>query len=167
MEEKKYKVADIASILGITPKTIYKLIENEELKTIQDTIRGRKITLVLCTDSELETLKNKYLEIKGKNTVNESNYEDILTGYEVVNESKNIQTPDLIDKFMNFSITVNEQHNNQLKEYIERVIESEKQVRLLEDSERNKENGYLRQIAELKAELEKERLKSKKWWQLK
>jgi len=163
MQTRDYKVADLATILGVAPKTIYKYIEKGELITIQCIEKGRKVTKVTLTKDDLLEFKEKYfslpLENESNHQVNESNCEEILTSYEVVNESKQDKTIEIIDKITNFTLQVTNQHNNQLKEYIDRVIESEKQVKLLEDIEKRKENEYLRQISEYKtkfASLEKE-----------
>ena len=153
---KKLKVAELAVILSITPKTAYKVIEREGLITSKDIVNGREITVINIDESSLLELQEKYKENNGNNIVNNGNYEDILTAQYTIDSDKNIENKEnLLDKFINYSIAVNKEHREELKTYIERVINAEKQVKLLEDSEHNKESEYLRQVAELKAENEK------------
>lgn len=157
MEFKEYKVADLAGLLGVAPKTIYKYIERGELVTVQCIEKGRKVTKVKISDDELLSFKQTYFSLPEENVSNQQvidgNYEEILTSYEVVNEGKKDKTIEIIDKITSFTLQVTNQHNDQLREYIDRVIESEKQVKLLEDIEKRKETGYLEQISELKSEI--------------
>ena len=64
--QKEYKVADLASILGITMKTVYRMIERGDVKVSDKVVNNRKMTMVLLTDIELEEFKKTY----GKMTVN-------------------------------------------------------------------------------------------------
>lgn len=63
----------------------------------------------------------------------------------------------LMDKYREDIKTLTEQ-------YTKEIMEKERQILLLEDSEKRKENEYIQQITELKSKLSK--YEAKKWWHL-
>lgn len=154
----KVKVLDLAELLGITQKTVYRMIDRSELMTCQELVNNRPVTFIELTNASLEELKKKYSKIDSQNSVNVRHYDDNVTEINTVNNS---QMVDIVDKMQTFILTVNDRHNGQVKEYVDRLISAEKQVLLLEDLEKRKETGYLQQIAELKAdkEIQNERIK--------
>ena len=51
--DNKIKVAEFATILGITQKTVYRMIDRGELDTCQDIVNNRSITYVI-----IDNIKN-------------------------------------------------------------------------------------------------------------
>ena len=143
MESEKFKVADFAAIIGCSQKTVYTLIDKKELKTVNETSKGRKIVLVLATDAEIKELQKIY----GKNLVNEVNCKENETQY-TETESKNlnysIETPTFFEKVIELQNTFNEQ----IMKYNDELIKFKSQVPLLED----RQGLYLQQIKDFEAE---------------
>lgn len=167
---EKYKVSELAGLLGITPKTAYKVIEREQLITSKDIVNGREVTHIIISNEDILGLKQKYIKNNvGKDTVNVGHYEDILTDNEYTVSRENIAVPiQILQEMQQYTITVNNQHREELREYIDRVINAEKQVKLLEDSETRKENEYLAKIKQLESEnihLKEQLAKANRpWW---
>jgi len=148
MEELRFKVAEFSALVGASQKTIYSLIDKGELITVNEVQKGRKISLIITNNEQIEQLKENY----GKFTVNESNYEDILT----VNESNytsispepqqnQVNVNDILDRFQDLSLTYNEQ----LMKVNEELITYKSKVPLLEDKA-NREGLYLTEINQLR-----------------
>jgi|GEM_PF-3506355 len=148
MSEKSMKIADFAELIGCTPKTIYLLIEKEELITGKDRLNGREITVIISNDEQIEDLQKRY----GKLPVINSDYEDILTvnvNGEQVNNLQSQQSQESLTTVIERLITSNEQVNNQLKTvYEELAVERSKKL-LLEDKA-GREGLYIKEINELK-----------------
>lgn len=62
--EKKFKVAEFAALLGIVPKTVYKMIERNEIITVSERVNNRQTTLVVTSDEQIQELKK--LTVKNK-----------------------------------------------------------------------------------------------------
>ena len=143
MEKEKFKVADFSALIGCSQKTVYSLIDKGELKTVNETSKGRKIVLVLATDAEIKELQKIY----GKNLVNEVNCKENETQY-IETESKNlnysIETPTFFEKVIELQNTFNEQ----IMKYNDELIKFKSQVPLLED----RQGLYLQQIKDFEAE---------------
>lgn len=172
--EKKLKFSEFAELIGVTAKTVYKMKNREEIKTVIERVNGREIQLVVTTLDEIE----KFKLMNGKGADNNGNCEDILTDYEysdnVNNYSQtrnNLTVNEMFDKVMIYNDEYTrhieelcEKHNNQLKavyddfnnrtkELSEQLLNSEKQIALLEDKA-GREGFYLNEINELKKENE-------------
>ena len=143
MESEKFKVADFAALIGCSQKTVYSLIDKKELKTVNETSKGRKIVLVLATDAEVKELQKIY----GKNIVNEVNCKENETQYNEI-ESKNfnysIETPTFFEKVIELQNTFNEQ----IMKYNDELIKYKSQLPLLED----RQGLYLQQIKDIEEE---------------
>lgn len=151
--EKKLKIAEFAALIGVTAKTVYKMVDREEIKTVNEKVNNRLITLVVTNDAEIENFKNIY----GKSPVNNGNYEDILTdSVESLNDnihsqnSKNdISASEVLDRI----IQINKEYNNELKRVNEELVNTKAQMLFLEDKA-SREGLYLQEIKELKTENE-------------
>lgn len=151
--EKKLKIAEFAALIGVTAKTVYKMVDREEIKTVNEKVNNRLITLVVTNDAEIENFKNIY----GKSPVNNGNYEDILTdNEESLNDnihsqsSKNdISVSEVLDRI----IQINKEYNNELKRVNEELVNAKAQMLFLEDKA-SREGLYLQEIKELKTENE-------------
>jgi len=166
---KKLTISELSNELGVSVNTTWKKIKKKGLTTVKDTVNNREITFVLLDDEEYSALIS---ETRSNNQVNNGgynhNYEDFETIHEGVN-SPQIQADlvSLVEKVMDYS----REMNGQVKEYIDRVIESEKQVKLLEDSESRKNEEYHKIMAENRElrlrieELEKKvKYYESRWW---
>lgn len=165
--ERKYKVADFAALLGVAAKTVYKMIEREEIMTVTEKVNNRATTLVVTTDEQTEELRRNY----SKEQVRAGNYYENVTdnnhsitdveSYEVVKTNDgNSFASEVIDRI----IAINDGYNEQLREYNERfkqvneeLVKEKSKVLLLEDKA-GREGLYLNEINGLKKD--NNRLKS-------
>lgn len=150
MEKIKLKVAEFAEVIGCTPKSVYKYIDNEQLNTVDEIVNGRKITFVLTDENQINEYRSKYSKAPVRNPV----YEDILTTqeseytpYTIESQQNKEDLSDIIDRI----ITLNNGYNEKLSSLNERLITAESKQLLLEDKA-NREGLYLKEINELKAE---------------
>lgn len=151
--EKKLKIAEFAALIGVTAKTVYKMVDREEIKTVNEKVNNRLITLVVTNDAEIENFKNIY----GKSPVNNGNYEDILTDSEESlndnihsqNNKNDISASEVLDRI----IQINKEYNNELKRVNEELVNTKAQMLFLEDKA-SREGLYLQEIKELKTENE-------------
>lgn len=157
--EKKYKISEFAAILGITAKTVYRMVEREEIMTVIEKVNNRPTTLVLATDEQIENFKHAY----GKDMVNVGNYEDILTEN---NENVSDNNPTQYNKYTGSAndviekiLQINQQYNERIQTLNEELIDSKSKLLLLEDKSQ-REGMYLNEIRELKTE--NEQLKTSK-----
>lgn len=150
MSEKIMKIADFAELIGCTSKTIYALIDKEELITGKDRLNGREITVIISNDEQIADLQKRYSKL----LVNEVDYEDILTvneGNKQVNNLQNHQQQENLTTVIERLITSNEQVNNQLITVYEELSTEKSKTLLLEDKA-NREGLYLNEINELKTD---------------
>ncbi|MEI7475544.1 MAG: hypothetical protein WCK67_12285 [bacterium] len=177
---RKLTVSELSQALGVSVNTTWKKIKKKGLTTVKDTVNNREITFIELTEHEYDDLMSESsVNIPINNGGYDSNYEDFETIHEGVKVSSSPYEPQvdvisIVERVMDYS----KEMNNQVKEYINRVIDAEKQVKLLEDSENRKNDEYHRLIAENKeliskvALLEKENAEFKeklekyeaKWW---
>lgn len=157
--KEKLSVAEFATLVGTTAKTIYGRISNnsnlpvnEQLETVNEKIKGREVTLIL-TDSEQINL---YKQIYGKNTVNNGEYYENVTvnnGLKTVNNvnepvknnDNNVFNQSVIEQLLN----VNNDYNNRLQQLTTELI-SAKQTQLLLEYKADREGTYINEINELK-----------------
>ncbi len=149
MEELKLKVSEFAQLVGCSSKTVYKMVENNQLKTENEIQNGRSITLIVTNNAEI----SEFQKIYGKLPVNNGNYEDILTVNEVqkpVNEIQNTANTDLINNVFEKIMEVNNQYNERLEKVNNELITYKSKQLLLEDKA-SREGLYLQEIKDIKA----------------
>lgn len=157
--EKKFKVAEFAALLGIVPKTVYKMIERNEIITVSERVNNRQTTLVVTSDEQIQELKRTY----SKEQVNNGNcYENVtennqlFTANEHVYDLKPIQYSDFANEVIDRIITLNDGYNEQLNSYNDRLqrvneelITTKSKMLLLEDKA-GREGLYINEMNELK-----------------
>lgn len=166
--EQKLSVAEFASIVGATPKTIYerlknndKLSVNEQLKTVRERVNGRETSMILTNSEQIEIYKNIY----GKNNINNGEYYNNVTvsnEEKTVNEYQNTvltgKNIDNTDTFVDKLIKVNEEFNNRLEQKntelmtVQKELLLAKQAQLLLEDKASREGLYINEINQLKKE---------------
>lgn len=149
MEEIKMKVADFAGLVGCSQKTVYKLIENEQLKTVNELQNGRTIRLIVTNNIEIAEFQKNY----GKSPVNESECNEILTVNNTQENKMNVQNISESENILNVFdkiMEVNNQYNERLEKVNNELITYKSKQLLLEDKA-NREGLYLNEINDLKA----------------
>jgi len=140
----KFTVSELSRLLGVSVNTTWKKINKRGLITDKQLVNNREITVVTVDDEQLKELLAETSSVhQVNNPINNTNYEDSLSTHEVHEGVKVASNqPDMvqvIESIMNYS----REMNNQVKEYVDRVINAEKQVKLLEDLENRKNADYL------------------------
>lgn len=169
--ERKLSVADFATLVGTTSKTIYQRIVNneelpvnEQLEIVKEKIKGRETTVIITNSAQI----GLYKEIYGKTSVNNRIYEEILTddnGYKQVNEvnepvknnNDNVYSNTIIEQILTLNNEYNnrlERVNEELKTKNEELIKVKSQQLLLEDKAM-REGLYLNEINGLKTDNKK------------
>lgn len=166
--ERKLPVADFASLIGTTPKTIYERIKindklpvNERLNVVKERINGRETKVIATTLEQIEI----YKEIYGKSDVINGEYYDIVTDNNdnlpvnddnnEVNLSVNTEKTEIL---LNKLIKVNEDYNNRIEQKTTELITLQKELanvksqQLLLEDKANREGLYLQEIKDLKKE---------------
>lgn len=150
--EKKFKVSDFAEIVGCTPKTVYKMIERNELKTVSEKVNNRETTVIVATDEQIKDLQGQF----GKLPVNESECNENVTYNEgnepVKNNDNHVKVNEVIDKVMEMA----REYSNELRTVNEELVTYKTQALLLEDKQRTEkealehwQNEYFQQKTEL------------------
>jgi hypothetical protein len=148
MEEIKMKVADFAGLIGCSQKTVYKLIENNQLKTVNELQNGRTIRLIVTNNIEITEFQKNY----GKLPVSESECNEILTVNNVQNNKMNVQNVSESENILNVFdkiMEVNNQYNERLEKVNNELITYKSKQLLLEDKA-SREGLYLSEINDLK-----------------
>lgn len=169
--ERKLSVADFATLVGTTSKTIYQRIVNneelpvnEQLEIVKEKIKGRETTVIITNSAQISL----YKEIYGKTSVNNRVYEEILTddnSYKQVNEvnepvkinNDNVYNNTIIEQILTLNNEYNnrlERVNDELKTKNEELIRVKSQQLLLEDKAQ-REGLYLNEINGLKTDNKK------------
>lgn len=157
--EKKLKVADFAALLGIVPKTVYKMIERNEVITVSERVNNRQTTLIVTNEEQIENFRKIYGKIQVNNgncynsvTENEQS-QSVIEGEIVENNTHN---NDFANEVIDRIIALNDGYNAQLNEYNNRIqqvneelITAKSKMLLLEDKA-GREGLYLNEINELK-----------------
>lgn len=157
--EKKLKVADFAALLGIVPKTVYKMIERNEVITVSERVNNRQTTLIVTDDEQIENFRKIY----GKTQVNNGNCYNSVTENEQLQPviegeviENNTHSNDFANEVIDRIIALNDGYNAQLNEYNNRIqqvneelITAKSKMLLLEDKA-GREGLYLNEINELK-----------------
>lgn len=166
---KEFTVAEFSKILNTSVNTAWKKIKKNGLITIKKPVNNREITFVLLNDDQYNNLISENETTNNiNNNLNNPNYEDYVTLHEQVNIPQNqIDLVSVIENVMSYSRDM----NNQIKDYVDRVINAEKQVKLLEDIEKRKDDEFIKSQAKIKElELKVKELEEKlkyyesKWW---
>jgi hypothetical protein len=172
--EKKMNVAEFATLVGATSKTIYQKIRNngelpvnEQLMTVTEKIKGREITLIITNSEQIEYYKKLY----GKETVNDGEYYETLTdnnGYKLVNDvNKPVNdnnnadfNKNMFDRF----ITVNNDFNNRYEQKITELMKVQNELaevksrQLLLEDKAGREGFYINEINGLKKDVEQKEI---------
>lgn len=157
--EKKLKVADFAALLGIVPKTVYKMIERNEVITVSERVNNRQTTLIVTDEEQIKNFRKIY----GKTQVNNGNCYNSVTENEQSQSviegeiiEKNTHNNDFANEVIDRIIALNDRYNAQLNEYNnciqqvnEELITAKSKMLLLEDKA-GREGLYLNEINELK-----------------
>ena len=168
--EQKLSIADFATLVGTTSKTIYGKINNysnlpvnEQLKTVKEKIKGREVTLIITNPDQINYYKNLY----GKDTVINSEYYETLTdnnGYKQVNEVQNVvksnDNADMLVEMFDKLNTVHNEYNNRLQQVNDELVTYKSKTLLLEDA-KGREGYYINEINELKKENNRNKLYNK------
>jgi len=154
---KSYSFKDLMTILQTGYSVVEKKVKKYKFKTDKQVINSRLTTVVLLTDSELEALKQETEFNKNKYSPNNNILTSDNSAHNV--QPENVDTPTI--EFIKSLVEKIEDKNNKI------LHEKDKQLLMLEDIEKRKENEYLQQIAELKGinqqlteQLEKSKQKS-------
>lgn len=170
--EKKMNVAEFATLVGTTSKTIYGKINNydnlpvnERLKTVSEKVKGREVTLIITNSEQIEFYKNLY----GKDTVIDGEYYETVTdnnGLELVNEvhetRKTTNTLKMSDDAFERLLTLNESYNNRIEHYNNELLKAYNELsevkskQLLLEDKAGREGLLLNEIRELKEANNKE-----------
>ena len=161
--KEKLSVAEFATLVGTTAKTIYGRISNngnlpinEQLETVNEKIKGREVTLILTDTEQI----NLYKQIYGKNIVNDGEYYENVTvnnGFKSVNNvnepvknnDNNAFNQTVIEQLLN----VNNDYNNRIERLTNELITA-KQTQLLLEYKADREGTYIAEINELKGKVE-------------
>lgn len=167
---KEYKVADLATELGIVVKTVYRMIERKDIDPAnvkEKYDNNRKVTVITLEPSELEALKKKYGKLSDNTPVNE-----VENGSHCNNnlQSQNSQNADalaIINKLTDNIIDLQGQLNivsqgaGQTKLLTDNLMSKEK------DLDYWKEQYFKLQYENEQLKKENEELKARKWWRFK
>lgn len=147
--EKKLKFSEFAELIGVTAKTVYKMKDREEIKTVIEKVNGREIQLVITTVDEIE----KFRSMNGKGLDNNGYCEDMLTNSEASmnfnNPSQSYNNQETIKDLFDKIIEVNKEYNDRITKLNEELLDSKSKLLLLEDKA-GREGLYLSEINELK-----------------
>ena len=157
--ERKMNVAEFATLVGTTSKTIYGKINNysnlpvnEQLKTVSEKVKGREVTLIVTNSEQIEYFKNLY----GKDTVIDGEYYETVTdnyGNKPVNEIHDTvkinSSADLLSEMFDKLNTVHNEYSNRLQQVNDELITYKSKTLLLEDA-KGREGYYINEINELK-----------------
>lgn len=159
-------IADFATLVGTTSKTIYQKINkfdelpvNERLVTVKEKVKGREVTLIVTNTDQINFYKNLY----GKTPVNNSEYYETLTdnnGYKQVENINELPKP-VHDNYSNLSllnefITVNNEFNERYEQKVTELLTLHKELaevkgrQLLLEDKAGREGLYINEINELK-----------------
>lgn len=146
--EKKLKFSEFAELIGVTAKTVYKMKDREEIKTVIEKVNGREIQLVVTNTEEIK----KFRSMNGKGTNNNGNYEDMLTDNERIMENNNAsqitKNNDTIKEIFDKMLVLNDEYINRLNRVSEELTNERAKVLYLENKA-GREGEYIHQINEL------------------
>lgn len=168
--ERKYTVAEFATLVGTSPKTIYgridkyeELPENEKLLSVREKVNGREVVLIVADDYKI----NLYKDIYGNNPVKKREYyESVTDNYSykpyqefqepVKNNNNEGLAPDVFDRIM----TLTNEYNSRLEQKINEILTVERELaevkgrQLYLEDKAGREGLYIGEINQLKKEKE-------------
>jgi len=160
---KRYKIVELAGILGLTETAIRKKVKRGDFETVQEIEQNRSVTKILLSEEQLKTLikqtnHNKIVYSTVKETFTEDSENVISADYQAANENN-------LDKIMQFT----ERYIDRLESVYKTLSHKDSQIKLIEDSESRTKHEYNKltaQVTELlekvkKLELENNELKQK------
>lgn len=144
----KYTRSELAQMFGVSIETIKNWASKEGFKEDFKTINNRKIKAYDLTEEEFNNLKHaKGIETEFK--TNETPFESSFKTQNETSKSEYLPT-ELIDKILDYS----DKYNERIETYIERAVKAEAQQKLIETSERSKDdeinrlNALVKQLTE-------------------
>lgn len=127
--EKRLKVSEFAEIVGCTPKTVYKMIERNELNTVTEKVNFRETTVIVTNDKQLEDFQKQF----GKLPVNEGECNEIVTdnySNEPVKSNNSLSNENqMIDKIIDLS----REYTDRLTLVNEELVNARSQMLFLTD----------------------------------
>ena len=148
MENEKWKVFDFSELIGCSQKTVYALIKRGEVKAVNETIRGRKMTFVIASNEQIEEFKKLY----GKDTVNELECNENVTNENYI-DGEIVDTPSQTEKILDKFLELQNTFNAQLGSVNEELMKYKSQVPLL-TYKADREGMYINEINQLKKDNE-------------
>lgn len=127
--EKKFKVSDFAEVIGCTPKTVYKMIERNELRTVTEKVNNRETRFIVADDQQVIALMEQF----GKFTVNEGECNENVTyneGNEPVKNNDDLKiNSEIVDKVIDLS----REYTDRLTLVNEELVNAKSQMLFLTD----------------------------------
>ena len=114
--EIEYKVSELASILGVQPKTVYRMIERGDVNVADKIVNNRKMTVILLTDTRIEELKKNYGKMTDTTNVIDVESKEILIDNDynksVQNQSIQLNPLETINKLVDTVVSLQSQVND-------------------------------------------------------
>jgi len=163
--KKPYTISQLCKDFSRTSTTIGRKIKKYKFEKEKNYVNGRLVNIVYLTEEEYSALKTEIeLVDESITSLSETNLNNSeldqpserLGGNSGEARNSGPEVTSLVQEVIKLSQLVQDQ-SNASKELIDRVINAEKKVLLLTDSERRKEDDYNRVLAEnkeLRAKLE-------------
>lgn len=163
--ENKYTVKQLEALINLSHTAIRKKIADGEFKTTKEIVNKRKVTLVKFTEKDFRNLISAY-GYREETRIDESNLKQVGKQPEAIEativkegEEEVFQDSDTNKTSLNISdiSELFDKFNKVHREYREELINTNKKLALLEDSERRKEQSYIELQAhnqQLKKQLE-------------
>lgn len=157
MSKNKYKISELANILGVSEVAIRKKIKDKRYRqryeVVTETVNSKQVSFILLDNAELEEEKqlafqnkNKFSQQNVYNNVEETDYIDVMpekSEEETLSENQYITFTKLyIDKIDNLYETLHETQKE--------TLEKDKQIYLLENLENRTKEDILATQAENK-----------------
>ena len=178
----KYQINELADILGISRTAVNRKITKYGFNTVQEYVNGRSLKLIIVSDKQLSDLKHEVGHSKQVNTVSpQFTTQDVNISQHDNTVSEQAEmlsgSEKLITQVINLAETVTKQSET-VHQYVNRVINAEKKVLLLEDIESRQKADFMELTAKVKELTEKniqleqdnirlkEELQKKAWWKL-
>lgn len=151
MSEKELKIAELATIWGVSVPATWNRVRKEGLKTVKKIDENRKeVTYVIVSE---ETV-NKYLSTVNNN-INNRYYEELLTNNNINNDTNNgLKTesePFSVSEMFDKLTALNKEYNNRLEQVNGELITAKSKMLLLEDKA-GREGLYINEINGLKTD---------------
>ena len=138
--EKKLKIADFAELIGVTPKTVYKMLSRNEIITVNEKLNNRPVSMVVTNDEQIEHFRKIYGKLpnnNGNELNNSENCNDILTDNETSidynNHSQNNINSEVITEMLDKVMQMNQEYNDRIERLNNELVTTKAQVLLIED----------------------------------